>query len=262
MDLFDKLLSGKSAGDMLDVATDTGDFITTLTEIFKDYDKIIGTDISDSGFKEAREIFKNKPIEFIQMDGAALKFDDSSFDTVTVCAGLHHMDNIPAVLSEMYRVLKPGGVLRIAVNNDVIAPPDDRFEDSFVILSDGNQVITDGTTAGVPGPFIMRLGFILKDPTATALSSDALVAPVLADFSERTNMIVLGCTTPGAGGSCFGPDVEGQFRIDAEILSIVEEPPELSDIAYPRQPDGTRLAKGVVSRKKQLLPTVLGLLER
>lgn len=45
-------------------------------------------------------------------------------------------------------------------------------------------------------------------------------------------------------------------------LLIVEEPPELGDLPYPRQPDGTRLAKGVVSRKKQLLPTVLGLLER
>ena len=45
-------------------------------------------------------------------------------------------------------------------------------------------------------------------------------------------------------------------------LLIVEEPSELSDLPYPRQPDGTRLAKGVVSRKKQLLPVVLGLLER
>jgi manganese-dependent inorganic pyrophosphatase len=45
-------------------------------------------------------------------------------------------------------------------------------------------------------------------------------------------------------------------------LLIVEEPSELNDLPYPRQPDGTRLAKGVVSRKKQLLPGVLGLLER
>ena len=45
-------------------------------------------------------------------------------------------------------------------------------------------------------------------------------------------------------------------------LLIVEEPAELGDLPYPRQSDGTRLAKGVVSRKKQLLPTVLGLLER
>jgi len=45
-------------------------------------------------------------------------------------------------------------------------------------------------------------------------------------------------------------------------LLITDEPPELGDLPYPAQPDGTRLAEGVVSRKKQLLPVVLGLLER
>jgi manganese-dependent inorganic pyrophosphatase len=44
-------------------------------------------------------------------------------------------------------------------------------------------------------------------------------------------------------------------------LIFSNEPPALSGLPYPRQPDGTRLAEGVVSRKKQLLPTVLGLLE-
>jgi len=44
-------------------------------------------------------------------------------------------------------------------------------------------------------------------------------------------------------------------------LLLVNAPPVLEDLPYPRQPDGTRLAQGVVSRKKQLLPIVLGLLE-
>ncbi|MFM8321799.1 MAG: DHHA2 domain-containing protein [Chloroflexota bacterium] len=44
-------------------------------------------------------------------------------------------------------------------------------------------------------------------------------------------------------------------------LVTVNPPPILEDLPYPRKPDGTRLASGVVSRKKQLLPTVFGLLE-
>lgn len=47
----------------------------------------------------------------------------------------------------------------------------------------------------------------------------------------------------------------------ASRLIIVNEPAILEDLPYPRQLDGTRLMSGVVSRKKQLLPTVLGLLE-
>jgi manganese-dependent inorganic pyrophosphatase len=50
-------------------------------------------------------------------------------------------------------------------------------------------------------------------------------------------------------------------RSTSRIL-LTNELPELSDLPYPSQPDGTRLADGVVSRKKQLLPVVLGLLER
>jgi manganese-dependent inorganic pyrophosphatase len=45
-------------------------------------------------------------------------------------------------------------------------------------------------------------------------------------------------------------------------LLLAGEPPQLNDLPYPPQHDGTRLAEGVVSRKKQLLPVVLSLLEQ
>jgi len=44
-------------------------------------------------------------------------------------------------------------------------------------------------------------------------------------------------------------------------LLMSNPPPLLENLPYSPQPDGTRLAEGVVSRKKQLLPVVLGLLE-
>jgi manganese-dependent inorganic pyrophosphatase len=43
-------------------------------------------------------------------------------------------------------------------------------------------------------------------------------------------------------------------------LVMSNPPPILEDLPYPLQDDGTRHARGVVSRKKQLLPAVLGLL--
>lgn len=52
--------------------------------------------------------------------------------------------------------------------------------------------------------------------------------------------------------------VRGSSRL---ILSS-NPPPILADLPYPPLNDGTRDAPGVVSRKKQLLPVVLGLLER
>ena len=47
----------------------------------------------------------------------------------------------------------------------------------------------------------------------------------------------------------------------ASRIMLIDPPGELGDLPYNPLPDGTFLAEGVVSRKKQLLPVVLGLLE-
>lgn len=51
-------------------------------------------------------------------------------------------------------------------------------------------------------------------------------------------------------------------RSTSRLLITSKAPSILDDLPYPPLSDGTRDAKGVVSRKKQLLPAILGLLER
>jgi len=51
-------------------------------------------------------------------------------------------------------------------------------------------------------------------------------------------------------------------RGSSRLIISSNAPPILNDLPYPPLSDGTRDAPGVVSRKKQLLPVVLGLLER
>lgn len=51
-------------------------------------------------------------------------------------------------------------------------------------------------------------------------------------------------------------------RGSSRLLLSTDPPPIIADLPYPPLSDGTRDAPGVVSRKKQLLPVVLGLLER
>jgi len=51
-------------------------------------------------------------------------------------------------------------------------------------------------------------------------------------------------------------------RGSSRLIISSNAPPVIDDLPYPPLPDGTRDAPGVVSRKKQLLPVVLGLLER
>jgi len=48
--------------------------------------------------------------EFTVMNAESLKFGDGCFDTVCVANSLHHFENVDRALSEMKRVLKPGGL--------------------------------------------------------------------------------------------------------------------------------------------------------
>ncbi len=103
-----------SGGKILDVATGTGQFITMLMEALKDYESFIGIDVHEKALEFAQKQFEGKPVEFIKMDATKLTLADETFDTVGIQYSLHHMKELKIVLSEMYRVLKPGGYFLVA----------------------------------------------------------------------------------------------------------------------------------------------------
>jgi ubiquinone/menaquinone biosynthesis C-methylase UbiE len=113
MQFLDQKLGAKSGGKILDIATQDGEFIRKMIDAFSNYDTAIGIDISGEKFPEAEEDFKSDRVSFKVMDGGNLLFANDSFDTVSICAGLHHLSDINAVLDEMKRVLKTGGFFLI-----------------------------------------------------------------------------------------------------------------------------------------------------
>ena len=101
---------------LLDVATGTGDFALTSYYILHP-DKITGIDISDGmlqiGRKKILKAGLQNEIELLNGDSEAISFDDNSFDAVTVAFGVRNFENLENGLSEIKRVLKPGGKLVI-----------------------------------------------------------------------------------------------------------------------------------------------------
>lgn len=75
--------------------------------------KITLTDINNSMLREARSKFLDKGIlkgvEYIQGNAEALPFQDNSFHRILIGFGLRNITDKTKALSEMYRVLKPGG---------------------------------------------------------------------------------------------------------------------------------------------------------
>ncbi len=100
-------LQGISGEKVLDVATESGEFILTLMKMLKYYKSFIGIDISKEKWDPKN--FEKKPVEFALMNAEKLEFNDNTFDLVTISHSLHHLANIEKVLTEMKRVLKSGG---------------------------------------------------------------------------------------------------------------------------------------------------------
>ena len=100
--------------NILDVATGTADVAIMTTSILHP-DKIIGIDISDGMLEIGRTKIKkqglDKTIELLNGDSEAINFADNSFDAVTVAFGVRNFEHLEKGLSEIKRVLKPGGKL-------------------------------------------------------------------------------------------------------------------------------------------------------
>ncbi|MGF7057364.1 class I SAM-dependent methyltransferase [Brassicibacter mesophilus] len=110
MEKLESKLSDVSGGKVLDVATRYGEFALKLKEGLKDYDEIIAIDNSQEVVNTAIEKHADSGVKFIHMDGSNLDFKDETFDIVCISNSLHHVTDINKVLSEMKRVLKPGGI--------------------------------------------------------------------------------------------------------------------------------------------------------
>jgi demethylmenaquinone methyltransferase/2-methoxy-6-polyprenyl-1,4-benzoquinol methylase len=99
---------------LLDVATGTADVAIMASALLKP-DKIIGIDISDGMLEIGRQKIKKSglgnTIELLNGDSETINFENASFDAVTVAFGVRNFQNLEKGLSEIYRVLKPGGKL-------------------------------------------------------------------------------------------------------------------------------------------------------
>lgn len=98
---------------VLDAATGRGEFINTLKQNLRSYVQIIGVDNSERSVNYAQKLFPENDVEIYKMNLASLQFEDGYFDLVCISNSLHHIENMEQVLSELMRVLAPGGMLLI-----------------------------------------------------------------------------------------------------------------------------------------------------
>lgn len=107
---------GEARFQLLDVATGTGDVVFDLLRRFPSA-TITGVDLSGGMLEIARKKLQEQSlrdrgrVSFEQADCLSLPYGDESFDAITVAYGVRNFQQLTAGYREMWRVLKPGGVL-------------------------------------------------------------------------------------------------------------------------------------------------------
>ena len=103
---------------MLDVACGTGLVTFPAADAVGSSGAVVATDISEVMVARVAAEAARRGLSHIsarRMDDEALEFDDRSFDVVLCALGLMYVPDPHAALTQMRRVLKPGGRASVAV---------------------------------------------------------------------------------------------------------------------------------------------------
>jgi len=135
----------------LDVCSGTGDLALALRRRIGPDGRVVGCDFSEPMLEIARRKSGEEglPVEFGWADALELPYGDRSFDAVTIGFGARNLADLERGISEMARVLRPGGHLVILE----ITRPNREPLATFYSLWFDRLVPVIGTLAGDPDAY-------------------------------------------------------------------------------------------------------------
>lgn len=199
----------RSGSKVLDIGSGPGHIASHLTKLGA---SVTGVDFSPRMVEVARK--KYPQITFEQADAEELPFEAGYFDTVVANYVVHHLARPEKVLSEVYRVLKPGGRFAFAV----WGPPEDQSSiGAFFSAVEAHHDLAElphGPLFGIVSrdvfePMLAAAGLETRELAvhATTWRTDSL-DPVLLAFWDWGNMASLPSETQG--------NIERTMRVNSQ----------------------------------------------
>jgi SAM-dependent methyltransferase len=111
----------------LDLATGTGLMLLMLSRVVE---TVVGSDVTPEMLARAEAVAAEagaKNVSFVEAEASSLPLPDAAFDLVTCRTAFHHFPDPVKALSEIHRVLKPGGRF---VMEDVFGPDDPELSET------------------------------------------------------------------------------------------------------------------------------------
>jgi demethylmenaquinone methyltransferase/2-methoxy-6-polyprenyl-1,4-benzoquinol methylase len=127
----------REGSQVLDIAGGTGDLAMAFAKKVGTTGRVVHTDINEAMLRTGRDRLLDAGIVLptLVCDAEKLPFDSGSFDVVSVAFGLRNMTHKDAALTEMCRVLKPGGKLLVLEFSKVAKPLEKAYDwYSFKVL--------------------------------------------------------------------------------------------------------------------------------
>ena len=138
-------IAGLREGDrVLDIAGGTGDLARAFAKKVGARGLVVHTDINEAMLRQGRNrlIDEGLLLPTALCDAERLPFLDGSFDLVSVAFGLRNMTHKDRALSEMNRVLRPGGKLLVLEFSKVAKPLEKLYDFySFKVLPRIGKVV-------------------------------------------------------------------------------------------------------------------------
>lgn len=120
-----RMIRESNPGHIVDIATGTGDLAIALARAITGA-HVTGVDLSEGMItigrrKVAGEKLSDR-IDMITADCLSLPLDDASADAVTVAYGVRNFEHLDRGYDEMFRVLRPGGMLCVVELSTPVNP--------------------------------------------------------------------------------------------------------------------------------------------
>ena len=141
-------------GSALDVCCGTGMLTIALAKTTGESGKVVGLDFCEKMLDQAASNIKNaknnKAIRIIQGNAMALPFDDNTFDCATIAFALRNVPDIQQVITEMQRVVKPGGKV---VSLELAKPSFPVFKQIYYLYFEQFLPLLGRIGVGIDGPY-------------------------------------------------------------------------------------------------------------